>query len=1200
MKLREIFRFELVYQARRPWPWLAFAVLVVFSFQNTRVGIVPVTLPQDFVLNSPFIIAAVTVFSCLIWLLVASAMAGEAAARDVHTGMHPLVYTAPVSKAEYLGGRFLATFVLNALVLLGVQVGSLLAAHAPGIDPEIIGPFRPAAYLAAYGFIALPNAFIVAAIQFAFALLSGRAMASYFASVLLLFLAAPVSLILTFALGQPTLGKMVDPIGIMGIMNAMMLEWTIVEKNVRMFRLEGAVLWNRLLWLGIASAALGWVHLRFRFAHRVAADPWSRIARRFAAKMQTPADTTPVPGAISVPQVRQSFGFAMHVRQTLAIAGSSFRMIARSPAGLFLLAAYPLMLALVLVVESEHWGVPLLPRTGYLLTKHVTAPLSFASDYRMIVPLLIPFFAGELVWRERDAGMSESVDATSVPEWVLFAGKLLGLALVLAALMAVLAAAGMLAQAIMGYHDFQPGLYFKILFGLQLPEYLLLAVLAFLVQVVVDHKHVAMLTALVAYFLIVFAPMLGIEHGLLVYGSGPGWSYTDMRGFGRSLGPWLWLKLYWAAWALLLGVAARLFWVRGRETGLGARLEIARRRFTRATAATAAMATGLVLALGGFVFYNTNVLNEYRSSAEVVERQAEYERRYGRFEAVPQPELTGTRLHVEIHPRRGAATARGTYRLVNRHAVPIDSVHLATAAGAPTRVTFDRPATRVLADDRLRHSIYALAEPLQPGDSLTLGFEVRYEPRGFGNDGATNASGAGDAILPNGTHFTGGLLPRIGYQPDRELISADDRREQGLPRQVTFPTPDDVDPDLAAGAGSVFEAVVVTDADQVAVAPGTLRRTWTRGGRRYFHYASNVPIGGRLVFFSADYAVHRERWRDVEIAVFLHPSHTANLDRVLRGARASLDYYGTRFGPYPHRFLQFIEQPGNFMGMGVDGSGVVTGGEGFFLLNPRGPGLDVAFEVVAHEVAHLWWGGQLKYAPAEGAIVLSESLAWYSAMQVVEEAGGRERLRQFMSIMREPSPPPIRTGLPLLRAMDPYAGYRKGPFAMQALSEYVGEERVNGALASLLRKKAGSLATTLDLYRELQAAAPDSLRPLLHDLFEVNTFWTFDTKRATAVRTRAGAWRVTLEVEARKTVADSAGVEAQLPMSEWVEIGIFAPAGPGEILGRPLYVRKHRVRSGTQTITVTLPYRPGRAGIDPYNLLDWEEGDNIEGVAIED
>ena len=97
---------------------------------------------------------------------------------------------------------------------------------------------------------------------------------------------------------------------------------------------------------------------------------------------------------------------------------------------------------------------------------------------------------------------------------------------------------------------------------------------------------------------------------------------------------------------------------------------------------------------------------------------------------------------------------------------------------------------------------------------------------------------------------------------------------------------------------------------------------------------------------------------------------------------------------------------------------------------------------------------QLKPAWAEGGGVISESLAWYSAMQLVKNVKDREALRRFMSFMREPNPwPPIRTGLPLLRAMDPWANYRKGPYAMHALSEYVGEDRVNGALRTLVEKK---------------------------------------------------------------------------------------------------------------------------------------------------
>ncbi len=94
--------------------------------------------------------------------------------------------------------------------------------------------------------------------------------------------------------------------------------------------------------------------------------------------------------------------------------------------------------------RRQHWGVPLLPRTDYLLAKHLTAPITYPFTHWVIIPLFIVFYAGELVWRERDAGLSESVDATSVPEWVLFLGKFLGLGLVLAAFMGAPAPAGRL------------------------------------------------------------------------------------------------------------------------------------------------------------------------------------------------------------------------------------------------------------------------------------------------------------------------------------------------------------------------------------------------------------------------------------------------------------------------------------------------------------------------------------------------------------------------------------------------------------------------------------------------------------------------------------------------------------------------------------------------------------------------------------
>ena len=100
MKFREIFRFEFVYQARHVRTWLYFAVLFAVAYLLMRTA-----GAGDGVVNSPYAIAVETVLTCVLWILMAPAVAGSAAARDVQTRMHPLVYTTPISKADYLGFR---------------------------------------------------------------------------------------------------------------------------------------------------------------------------------------------------------------------------------------------------------------------------------------------------------------------------------------------------------------------------------------------------------------------------------------------------------------------------------------------------------------------------------------------------------------------------------------------------------------------------------------------------------------------------------------------------------------------------------------------------------------------------------------------------------------------------------------------------------------------------------------------------------------------------------------------------------------------------------------------------------------------------------------------------------------------------------------------------------------------------------------
>jgi ABC-type transport system involved in multi-copper enzyme maturation permease subunit len=1226
MKFQEIFRFELACQRRQRMPQLFFVAVAAGAFLFVRGNYLADALYADFYINSPFVIAGVTVFCSLFWFLLAATVAGRAGARDGETGIHPLTYTAPVGKAAYLGGRFLAAFVLNALILLGVTVGVVLAVYLPGVDATAVGPFRPAAYLTAYGYIALPNAFVATAIQFAWAALSRRAIAAYLGSVLLFFVAYGGMILMGIFLENRDLGALLDVFGHVYITSEAVLGWTPLEKSTRLIGLTGWLLWSRLLWIGIALGALALTYARFRFVHPTASTWWSRLVasgKRGASSREVaalPGGGLLGAGVTSLRGVRQSFGFSLQVRQTLAIAGASFRASARSLGGFVLLAALGTLGIFVLILPEHmhNMGTPLLPRTEYVLT-FLTSPLTNPFTPWVVTPLFIVLLAGELVWRERQAGLGEITDAAPVPEWVSLLGKFFGLALLLLAWTVLLLLAGVLVQVRLGYDRFEPGLYLRVLFGLQLPEYLLFALLALVVQGAIKQKYVGHLVALLAYVFILFAAWLGIRHHLLVYGSGPGWTYSDISGFGASLGPWAWFKAYWAAWALLLAAGARLFWMRGNESGLRTRLRLARQRFTRPTAWVAVAAGGLVLALGGTVFYNTNVLNEYRSDFERAEQRAEYERRYARYAKTPQPKLTATALHLEIYPERRTVDLRGTYRLVNQSNVPIDSVHVAIVPGGVTSVetgafTFDRPAAQVLTDDALGHRIYALNDPLRPGDSLRLGFEVHVKPRGFGNGGVE------PTVTPKSTYFTNDdWLPAIGYQPRRELFKPGDRRAHGLAARPLIPTlaaAEEESRDLtgeahherASTGGIAFEAVVGTSADQTAVAPGALRRTWTAGGRRYFRYATDAPIGHELRFFSAAYAVHEEVWRPttdsgrgITIQIFHHPKHAANLDWMRRSVRASLDYYTRQFGPYPYGYIRLVENPGRGVGMHAE-AGTIDYTEGFarFDPNPDPKGLNLPFAVVAHEMGHQF---QPPYALAEGAGLLTESFAWYAAMGVVEKTYGSEHLRRLLRFFRQPQPiPPIRQSVPLLRAADPYAAYRKGPFALHALSEYIGKERVNGAYRRLIEKRGSgtsALPTSLDLYSELRAVTPDSLQTLLHDLFEANTFWELKTERATAKPAQAGTWQVTLDVRARKVTVNPAGVETEVPMGDWVPIGVFAPTGEGAEFGRTLYLRRHRIRAGKQTLTLTVPGKPSDAGIDPYHLLiDLEPFDNVEQVKV--
>ena len=1189
MRLGETFRYELGYRLRSLSTWLygGFVFLIAFwivhvdnSGSHTITG------------NAPFRIAETTALFCgLFGILVTAGLFSDAALRDRTAGMDALLFTTRLRPPEYLGGRFLAALLVNAILAFATPLGLWLATLMPYLEREGFGPNRLAAYLQPVLLFTLPNLLLVGTILFTIAVLSRQVIPVYLGAIAI-FIGYLVAANYWAGIRNPMLSALADPLGI-NALKGLTGYWPASERNVRMVGFPTMLLWNRLLWLAIAAGLFALLQRTFRFTER---------SRR--GRAEGPVDTPSVARAGAVPRIAGVFGMRTRLLQTLAVArdaladilsGRAFQIAFVAAIGLVLLWGWNVGET---IYETITWPVT-----------HMVAGVVLAQRAIIIQWLVIVLFAGELVWKDRDSGAAEIADAVPVRTGVVLLGRFLALVAIIVLFQCAFMIGGILLQVLHGYYVFEPLLYVKILFGIKLVDFVILAVLAMTVHILVNHKYIGHVLLIMV---VVFnqAALYGVHH-LLIYNSGPNWQYSEMNGFGPFVAPFVAFKLYWAAWALLLGVVAFLFWARGPELGVRRRFAAARARFSRRVGRLVALAVVLIFAFGGFIFYNTNILNEYLPPHRTGEPQAEYERRYGRHRDLPQPVITSADLRFELYPDQTAVDLSGSYRLTNRTSATIRAIHVETprnVGGYEVRsMSFDRAAKPHLTDPAYGYRIFELERPLAPGESLQFRFEVSLRPRGFPHGGAQTK------IVRNGTWFDRMLLPFIGYQPF-EVKDEKEREKLGLPPRREMPEPGE------AGAGRRWhfvrdgdrmqvETIVGTALDQTAVVPGVLRRTWIENGRRYFHYGTRGPETFGTAVFSAKYAVHEGKWQPstgsgpaVTLQVFHHPPHRKNVDRMVKGMQSSLDYYSTVFGPFPNRELRIVEiTPYSGINGRAYPSAVAFGEQNFITRGGDGQ-VDLTFFGTAHEVAHQWWGGQVRPAYAKGRAFVSEALSNYSAMMVTEKVLGPAEARRVYDYQMDrylTRRAEFGRDVPLLEVDDhPWVSYGKGAVALYTLREHLGEEAVNGALRRFLEKYRGSgppYATSLDLYAELRAVTPPSLHYLLTDLFETITLWDLETQSATARRLPDGKYEVTLGIDAQKLRADGVGRETTTPMNDLVEVAVFA-AGKDA----PIYLARHRIRTGRQTLKISVPVEPARAGLDPQGkLIERERGDNVVEVEKE-
>ena len=217
-------------------------------------------------LNSPYALNGIITYICFFGIVITAAIAGQATYQDIDNRSAVFFYTAPITKLDYLGGRFLGAVALQVLIFSSVGLGAWIGTLTPWIDKTRIGPQLFAAYLQPYLINVWPNLIFLTAIFFALAALTRKMLPVYVVGVLVLIAYFTLQQAQTAGLQTGLRAALCDPLGSAPI-DRVTRYWTPFERNTQLIPLGGALLANRALWLSVG--AISWIvaYVRFAFAY---------------------------------------------------------------------------------------------------------------------------------------------------------------------------------------------------------------------------------------------------------------------------------------------------------------------------------------------------------------------------------------------------------------------------------------------------------------------------------------------------------------------------------------------------------------------------------------------------------------------------------------------------------------------------------------------------------------------------------------------------------------------------------------------------------------------------------------------------------------------------------------------------------------------------------------------------------------------
>ncbi|SFT14453.1 hypothetical protein SAMN04487906_3205 [Zhouia amylolytica] len=1198
--LFEIIRFEIKRALQRPAVYIYWGILFLLAFAiiNVTGGAfksINLQLAGDKTfINAPGIIDLIMGSISYLGIFIIAAICSNIVLKDFNNNTLELVFVTPLKKVNYVLGRFIAANALTIMVFTGAGIGFFAGSLMPYLNHDYIGPNQWLTYINPYLTRIIPNIFFISAIFFSFSLLLRSAVINWI-TILGLYILYGVAMSLFKDLESQTIAALLDPFGIAASVSVSSSA-SATDMNKTGAQLVDVFMYNRMLWIGVGIILLVFTLVRFKFTYTL--STWS-IKKKKTQKSKVLVTENnfsnkpgrPLPKAEANRKVWPEFMQLFKFETKNLITNTWFLLIT-------------LVMVVFMFVVSKGIGKTYDTNT-YPVTYQVLGILGGSA--RFFIFIIIMIFSGEMIWRDRDKNIHEISCTYPTPRWVSYASKFLALTIGIVFLKLVMIVCGIIIQSLADYYNYELGLYFFSEFGIGLVQSILVMALAFFIHIIVNNKYLGYVFIILYWVLNTYFIDQLLKHPLLIYGRGPSVMYSDMNGWGFGLFPYSIFKLYWTFIAGILIILSIELLVTQSETNWRIRIKLLGRRIKGKSMKGIWGLASLALIVGSYIFYNTNIKKEFKTSYQRELQAVEYENRYKSFEKTPQPKISNIKLKVDLYPEKGDMIAKGTFTLKNRGTTSIDTLYINAGINVKT-LEFNREVTLIERDDTYGVSLYLLKQPLASKDSLNLDFYFEGINNGFSVGGANNF------CAKNGTFLYNSLFPSLGYNKGGELTNPRTRKKHGLPKRkiaADINDPQGIQHNFINNDADFvdFEAIVGTSSDQTALTPGKLIDQWKENGRNYFHYRSEHPMVNYYAILSANYQVKTDVWKsengkETELSIYYHKGHEYNLDNMMNGMKTALNTYSKIYAPYQSEQLHIVEFP-RYSSYAQSFPNMIPFSEGIgFIADLRELNnktkdkseitIDYPFFVTVHEVAHHWWAHQLIAADVEGAQMLMESLTQYSALQSMKNRFDDAAITKFLKNEAFKYITSRKKEQLDERPLDKVANYQiqtfyqKGILVMNALEQYLGKDTFQGVLRNFLNDyayKSAPYPTTANLITRLKQETPDSLQYFVEDALEKITFYKTTVKSAHYKRNKDFTYTVEAKVDIRKFYINDQGEEIEVPCNDYIEVR------ENNSKGDILFNQKLKLKSGENNLNLKTNRKPSTLVIDPNYLImtkEWE------------